>query len=324
MIRNSYNFNGSSAHAGYKTSRWRTVFIALVLALSIGNTGQTLPAQAQPPDPDNVNYQFAVAIVSGPRMLCVGGSKEFRVSIVEKESIGPSEPFENAFVTLAGKTEIIGVAQNANIANFTSANHVLINSPSARGLRPSQVTFTVKGKEEGEARFSFSGNVEYYNNMIPALSPDDVWVKVVICKYKVHIVSKWKAGMTSVGTTDGILEVNDNGTAYSGDATVSWTTTKLCGITSPISPSKADLNGSIDQHGKLVVGVTFGPISSVGGGNCSTASVETSNAGTPDPLKFTIPADATAKVFNKVEPITAKNGKFTGSATIIVTPLQQQ
>ena len=311
-----------SAHAARRHQtlnplpRWRVVFVALVLAFAFGSVSQTAPVQAQD---DQVNYQFVIDIANpSSKFLCIGESREYRVRILEKALILPNEPTINASVTLAGKTSITGNIENPSVADFTSLNPVLINSPSARGLRPGAVTFTVKGKTAGDATLSFSGGVEYYNHMTIAYPLTGLPLKVINCKYKVHMDSKWSTGMTITATLDGVMQADENG-AYHGTADVTWVTSKLCGIVSPISPSTAEMTGALNGDDQLVVKITFGSARSSGGGVC-VKGVTTKNYISPDPLIITV---RQAGVVKQTEVATAENGSFPGQATVTVTPLQK-
>ena len=127
--------------------------------------------------------------------------------------------------------------------------------------------------------------------------------------------------MTIVGvSTNGILTADRNGN-FTGSANVTWVTSILCGIKSPIEPSKADLTGSLNESDELEVKIAFGPISSAGGGNCSAGGVVTSNFGTFAPL--TTRGAATRTVTTRLaHVVTAMGGSFTGTATVIVIPVE--
>lgn len=311
MFRNSHNSKGLSTNAG----RWRTVSMALVLALIIGSAGQTPLAQAAPA---RVPVKVYMDIVSPKTTVCAG-----KTVIYEARVYTPPTTIVGIKVdryALSG-IKVEASSQDKNVGDFTGTKKGFVtrNTTALQPLddfetTPHSAYFTFKAKKAGKTTLYFEGvaHGQYVSFDVP--------VKVINCKYKVKIVSKWSAGMTIVATSsDGVMTADENG-YFTGSANVNWVTSILCGIKSPIAPSKADLTGTINESDQLVVKITFQPTSSSGGGNCGAAGVSTSNFLTPAPLTIRV-ATTGAVSTRQAQVVTAKNGSFTGTANVYVIPV---
>ncbi|MDP9176983.1 MAG: hypothetical protein M3O61_04820 [Gemmatimonadota bacterium] len=144
-----------------------------------------------------------------------------------------------------------------------------------------------------------------------------------ISKVRVTSTSTWSVGMDIVATIDeAVMDADDQG-HFAGSADVTWQTsvigTATCGAAEHATPpSRADLTGEIDESNQLVVTITFQPRDFSGFATCGPATVSTGNLATPDPL--TIRVAATGGISTQPHSVTAKNGAFPGSVTIVVTP----
>jgi len=146
--------------------------------------------------------------------------------------------------------------------------------------------------------------------------------RTTILQVKVTSISTWSAGMVIVATIkDAAMHADDQG-HFTGSSDVTWQTSVIggpgCGAAeNPISPSKADLTGEIDESNQLVVKITFQPKEFSGFATCGR-TISTSNVGALDPLTVTVAM--TGGTSTQPHAVTAKNGSFLGSATIVVTP----
>ncbi|HEX7540992.1 MAG TPA: hypothetical protein VF352_02580 [Anaerolineales bacterium] len=296
-------------------ARWRRVFLAL--AITVASAGQTPPAQAAPAQETAKVY---MDIVNPKTTVCVGKEVSYQARVYTAPTTIPAGINVDAYALPGIKVDAF--SQDTSVGDFertTKGNRTVITGSSEELLddepMPHTAYFTFKAKKAGITTLYFEGlaHGEYVSFNVP--------VKVINCKYKVKIVSKWSTGMTIVATMNGELKSDEQG-YFTGSATVNWVTSKLCGIVSPIAPSTADLTGTINASGQLVVKITFGPMSSSGGGNCGGAGVTTTNSGNLDPLTVTV-AGSRGEVFNKVLSSNWKNGSFPGSAVITVIPLPQ-
>lgn len=292
------------------------LYAALISVLAVGSAGQISPAQAAPA---GVPVTVYMDIANPKYTVCAGKEVSYQARVFTPPRTLPIGIKVDAYALPGIKVEAF--SQDKNVGDFVGtikgfktrvtgqSDELLDDEPT-----PHTAYFTFKAKKAGRTILYFEGMVhgEYVSFNVP--------VKVINCKYKVKLVSKWSAGMISVATMDGEIESDEQG-YFTGSATVNWVTSKICGIVSPIAPSKADLTGTTNASGQLVVQITFGPASSSGGGPCDGISVTTSNFLTPDPLTITVAASG--GTFRKVQLVTAKNGSFPGSATITVIPLTQ-
>ena len=299
-------------------SGWQIVLIALLLALALGSAGQTPLAQAARPAGASVRYYMDV--VNPRTTLCTGEKVKYTVRVYSQFLSAPpgwTDPeLPDPFALQGVKVEANAVPES--IGTFTRPNLARVTGSLSDAPNSYVIGFTA-GKKPGKATLYFEGAVAGYDINMDYVS-FNVAVKVINCKYKVTIVSKWKAGMTSVATMKGELKSDEKG-YFTGSANVNWVTSILCGIKSPIAPSKADLTGTINESGQLVVKITFGPASSVGGGSCDAGGVSTSNSVTPVTLTITVAAKG--QVLRKSHVVKAENGSFPGSATITVIPVEK-
>jgi hypothetical protein len=83
-----------------------------------------------------------------------------------------------------------------------------------------------------------------------------------------------------------------------------------------IAPSTADITGEVEND-SLAVKIIFQPRDFAGFAVCGPAAVSTSNIATPDSLMVSVPR--TGGSSTQTHAVTAKNGSFAGSATIVVT-----
>ena len=314
MFRNFHNSRGSSAHAGNQKSRWRNVFIALVLAVAIGSAGQAPSVQAAPARDARI-FMFARPETTKP--ICVGDTALITVNVKKYEFAGEES------ATLLGT--FIGVNVHASVVTPSIG---MINPTSAltRANQENRAVFIFSALKPGTTRIEFSGKV---NQLLllgrPISSGDTVTaatqLTVVQCVYDIQVISTFRVGMTSVGTSNQLVflvdKERDESTFY-----VNWVTSALCGINSPISESKATV--VTERVGNNIkVNVTFLPSSSIGGGTCGV-SVATDNTMklALSPLTIIVPPEGGSATIPQT--VKAKNGSFTGSAFISVTPLYKK
>jgi len=332
MLRNSHNSWESSTRAGNALPRWRTVLIALLLALSIGSVSQTAPAQAQE-DEDDVKYQFLVDVENpSGKALCIGESRDYRVRILETGTIGPNEPIVNASITIAGKTNIKADLADSNIASLGTPSTVLINSPSARGLRPAAVTFKIKAKKVGKTTITFSAEVEYYGHMTKTLPYPPVPIEVRNCKFKVNTIGQWirvNSGSSSsaMAVIDGAEIKADAQGQYTGSASVNWGSTYViegCTTTNSITTGQAELTGAMNESGQLAMNLTFEPSEWSSSFSCPYVGGNQSGSSqiTLDPLSLSLPSSG--GVATQSQRFVTESDMLPGSMVIVVIPEEDE
>jgi hypothetical protein len=331
MKRRSCNPKGSSARDGNPDARWRAVFIALVLAPMIGGVSQALPTQAAPGQAgvERNEYYLTPSGAGGLDRVCVGSVVVFNV--IAERRMGPdgrknTKPLAQGGVTVSGS--VLHPAYGT--LTPTSPETSMGSTP------PGSAVFSFLALSPGTTELRFTGRVATppLPNSYRAYVPLTLNVSVVTCEpnpnrqykqYKVTTISTWSAGMDIVATIDdGVIRADEQG-RFTGSASVNWRTSVLgnpgCGAEEArVPPSTADLTGEINASHQLVVRITFQPRDFSGWARCGPSGVSTGNLGTPDPL--TIRVATTGGRSTQAQAVTAKNGSFRGSATIIVTPEQ--
>lgn len=312
MFRNFHNLRGLSTHSWNQNPRWSSIFIALLIVLVIGSTSQAPMAKAAPA---GVSTYFSMRVRNPKTTLRCGQTVTYHVVVDAAPSLLPT-PSPSQLGIPRG-ISIVGVYVEADstdksVGDFVGAGRVR----TTVSLDPELTTliaakFKFKANKPGKTTLYFDGLVGTEHAAV------QLDVKVLPCRFKLNSVSIFKVGMTTVGTMDGEIEADEQGN-FTGSATVNWVTSMLCGISSPIAPGTADLNGTINESGQLAGEITFGPITSVGGGSCGVG-VATANFGTLDPLTIKASSEGVS-VYTQAQAINATNGSFTGTATIVLIP----
>jgi len=325
MNRHSCNSTGSSARAGNPETRWRTFFIALVIAPIIGSVSPTLPAHAAPgqADVERNEYYLTPSGAGGLDRVCVGGVVVFNV--IAERRLGPDGRKET------GPPVQAGVTVDGSVLNPAYGTLTPTSPETSMGSTPAgSAVFTFRALSPGTTELRFTGRAATapVPNSSRAYVPLTLNVNVVPCtakQYKVTTISTWSAGREIVATIDdGVMKADERG-RFTGSANVNWRTSVLgragCGAAEArTAPSRADLTGVINESDQLVVKITFQPKDFSGWATCGPAGISTGNVATPDPL--TIRVATAGGRSTQAQAATAKNGSFRGSATIVVTPQQ--
>lgn len=279
----------------------RIVFIAFQFLATIFGANQTLSAQATP----KYEFRFNPSLDAGGDRVCVGDSVFFGVTAYTRpanKSVFVVEP-------------VVGVTVTSSVTN-----------PVHGTLKPVSAKTASTSKPPGSARFRFDAlkpGMTQLRFAGPAYMPLTSDVKVISCQSTVTVttVSKWRAGMDIIATIDSAVMDADAHGHFAGTANVNWKTSMIggagCGAAEyAIAPSTADLNGEIEDD-SLVVKIKFQPRDFAGFAVCGPAAVSTSNIATPDSLVISVPRSGGTST--QTHAVTAKNGSFAGSVTIVVT-----
>jgi hypothetical protein len=325
MLRNSNNPGRLSMNAGNSALRWRSVFIALVLALTIGSAGQISPAQAAPARSTNLRFELK-PYPEGPLTISECEFVHFDVIVSKEEQVvlfGRERP---VYSILSG-VNINGSVQNSNIGTLRPPK-------SSTGFEDDDTAaagFTFTPKKAGKTTITFKATVGTYwvgdaqeKNAKQIEVPDKmVQVTVTPCKFKVTTISSWSAGMDIVAAIDDAVMKADEQGHFTGSANVNWVTSIIggpgCGAKSTVAPGKADLTGEINESDQLVGKVTFQPVSASGFAACAGVGISTGNSGIADPLTINVASSGGVSRQAEVS-IWKKGGSVTGSAIIIVIP----
>ena len=328
MIVNSHNSEGSSTRARKQTLRWRTVFIALVLALSIGSAGQILPAQAAPASADFVDFDIAVA-PEKPPTICTGKALTFYVSI-SKEVL---KTVNGKDLSISGPTPL-----NPHITGkVTNGPGKLIQGLDEDDTE--QRSFIFSSDKPGDATIKFTATIT--NKMIGAneivlrSSPKrdkGITLKIQRCKVKVSTIGEWKIpgqaqGYVGATSNDADVKAPDAESAFTGSTSVNWVASvgrvRDCGGAATIGSSKLDWNGTMNDSDQLTLNGNFQTAAGTFDVKCARGgeSIEDSMKFefTPDPVSLTIASSG--GTVNQSQTLEWE-GANSGQITIIIFPVE--
>lgn len=152
MNRNSHNSRASSANTGISTLRWRTVFIALALALIVGSAGQTPSAQAAPAGATELRF-FMIANKEGAsKPVCIGELVTLQVLVYRYKVINGVSEAPDAVTGV----KVTGRVDNPNIGQISPEQNTTILASS---IYPGAADFVFHAKNPGETTITFVGTV---------------------------------------------------------------------------------------------------------------------------------------------------------------------
>lgn len=302
MIRNSHNFRGSSAHAGYKRSRWRTVFIALVLLFTFGSTSLPSAARAAPA---NVKVLYSVVAERDKKgSICVGEFATIKVLVKAHVERDDQLDLEGVWVHRWVRGSVQGVG-----GLFPERTRA-----SLLGDNPTAAKFTFRASKPGKATLTFAG--EFPRWLLPGvdlIESNPVEVTVIPCKFKVKTVLSFNPGIYTITViSDEAVMTRDEAGAFTASSIMHWVYSNFsipCSVSA--ADSSVDLTGNLDDEGGQFAGSeTFGPVTPVGCGG--------SGGGAISPLQFKVASSG------GVSTSSATAAPLSGSATIIVVPEEDQ
>src|SRR5687767_11673297 len=101
----------------------RGLMIIAVLILLTFSIGQSSQVQAQGTE------AFRVDVISPKLVVCVGEKINYRVVILDSESVAAGDPYEYAMTTMARGTEVTAQSLDSSVGDFTTARLQLSYSP---------------------------------------------------------------------------------------------------------------------------------------------------------------------------------------------------
>jgi len=325
MNRNSHNLRGYSVNS---PPHWRRIFIALALALVIGNAGQIAPAQAAPA---NVPVKLYMEIVSPKKRVCVGETVHYEARVY-------IPPFTSPKGTKVGAVPLPGIkveafSQNKSVGDFTNTKKGFsVSTTSGIGLDPSNYElapltglFPFKAKKAGNTTLYFEGIAfgDYVSDKV------EVQVKVINCKFKVIATSQmsWSGEGGSIEyrgvILDGLITADETGYIFTGTAPVVWLATAAvpnCSAVYSLGIGKVAMRGDLNDSGQLVLNLTYDPVEFHGQVTCPWGSGPKENLTLfPSTLKVTV--SSSGGVVNPNQQI-ADPVPALGSALVSVIPVE--
>ena len=326
-------FRNSSTPGG-KFVSWllhHTLNLILMLALSFGSAGQTVPAQAAPPAQEVTNvstrYHFSIVIPPGP--ICAGKDYDIVVTPLEdSEGKYQGQKFKSNTKGLANiaiealvKNPSIGkLSPNKQVSGFAWAVANALES-TLQSDNPGEALFKFHAKKAGETDLYFEALIKgtYVGPVVP--------IKVVDCKYKLtmnYLMRQSSAGTTGllIGQMDTTLE--GDGEVYQGAGVLDSDRTEVMspcvfssdGFDSPVTVT-AKLTGSQDNQ-QLEVTVDYEPGQSSASITCRGTRTPTT---TEDPTNW-LATNATFSGNGGAQSFPIDFAHWFGRLIITVTPVE--
>lgn len=306
MFRNSHNSKGLSTNA----VRWRSVFIALALALVIGSVGQTHPAHAAPAHEVITWY---MDVINPKTTICVGETVEYRVKAFFVNTVEPRSEW-----ALSG-VKIEATSSNKSAGNFKK--DTAITGFANEDLVTAGFSFTAK--KPGKTNLYFEGLVDkkFTSTYVSFTVP----VKVIPCKFKVKTVLQFPVPdlyNITVISDEAVMTADEAG-AFTGSATMSWVYSEVfqdCDFSISATDSQVDLTGQLDDNGgQFVATETFQPTTVTDTACCPVVGcVSYSAQGSLYPLTFKVASSGGVAI----QTVTGEG--VSGLAHIVVIPEEDE
>jgi hypothetical protein len=286
----------------------RSVFMALALALIMGSAIQPSPALATSAGANYAYYVFASNQGKDDASVCVGDNVLITVNVarVHIENNVQSNRQNETGIWVQGSL------QGPSIGKFIIAR----KQTGFDYEKPGMATFVFHADKAGKTALTFNAEIYYWKYTVTKwiFGPVETAVSNLVnltvadCKYKATINSRWQVpGLEYAAVIDEVELTLDGNGNYTGTATVTWVgswqvipqgmgagmtcTTKL---TAP--PSQADLKGTMNDSGYLVVNITYQPVTAPSwNAVCKDSTGATPPVDNPvqlasGPLKISVPA----------------------------------
>ncbi len=330
MNKKIHNLRGFSANAGNQNPRWRTVFIALVLALAVGSAGQTPSVIAAPA---GVPVKVYMELVNPKTRVCVGKTAQYPVRVYTPPTTSAGIDFDR--YALPG-IKVEGFSQDKTVGDFLGAKKGTLTTrttaPSDEDIdeaggfesTPNTAYFTFKAKKAGTTTLYFeaSAHGQYVS--------DKVSVKVVNCKYKVIIGSQmnWCGPYGCIKfrgvSTDGQVTADETGYIFTGTAPVYWVSTSKvpnCGAVNSLGIGQVKMRGNLSDSGQLLLELNYDTVPFTDVVTCpGIGSGSSALPITPSPLTVTVPSFG--GVVQLSQQMDGGPEPALGSANVYVIPLE--
>lgn len=304
MNRNSHNLRGSSVNPA---SRWRTVFIALVLVLAIESAGQAPPVLAAPAAMELRYSMLARKLRGNNATICVGDDVPIHVRVTRAEFVGAQGYHVQ---------DIPGVRVEASVSNggIGKLNPISIHTGWSSD-DPGGADYKFHAEKVGTTIISFKGTInQVWWGAKLGLAPfvtrrdfveDQVEITVEECQYKVTVSSSFPVPDMFIGAVfkDALMTLDAQG-FYSGTATVTWSGYWLpfggariscVNFLKTLAPSKATLVGLVNESGQLELTIAYDPHNLAWSQKCTGLErSEYKFEATATDLKFNVPASGEA------------------------------
>lgn len=324
MNKKFHNSRRSSTQAGNQNPRWRTVFIALLLALAVGTAQLPLAQAADPvlsilaqPTAQPTALRASVVYIMNPinpkKTLCFGETVTYTLNVYRRLMTPPP-------TTLSGMQ-----AAGGRWSELYIRPGVRVEATSSE---PSIGTFARPGYGHTGEEFDGTNNVEFQFTAKKKLGSTNLYfeavvndqdgggyitatvpVKVVPCKFKVKTLLNFNPGIYNIDIiSDNAVMIADEAGIFTGNSTMHWAYSNFsipCSVSA--ADSSVDLTGHLDGDGAQFNGtMTFQPTTVSG---CSGSA-----QGIINPLNFSVASSGGVSISTATAP------PLSGLAHIVVVP----
>ena len=302
----------------------RSLQVVVTLVLAAGGLGHLPGAQAAPA---GANVRYYMDVVNPKTTVCTGETVTYVVNVHSQFTSAPpgwTDKNLPAATTLAGVT-VEALSTDKAVGNFKTTGKQ-VTGMEFDGTNSVEFEF-VAGKKPGSTTLYFEGAVPGYDiNMDYVSFP--VPVKVIVCEYKVNVISNWfvtegtDGSIALVALIQGATLSADTDGHYTGSTSVLWiphiVLPSACSHTDTVSPSPANLVGDLNESGELVVQVTYDTATLAEQGACPPQDIDTKNPLSPEALTIRVPSAGGTKQGNQK----LKDQGIPGSFVITVIPVE--
>lgn len=336
MNKNFHNSRRSSTQAGNQNPRWRTVFIALLLALAVGTAQLPLAQAADPvlsilaqPTAQPTALRASVVYIMNPinpkKTLCFGETVTYTLNVYRRLMTPPP-------TTLSGMQ-----AAGGRWSELYIRPGVRVEATSSE---PSIGTFARPGYGHTGEEFDGTNNVEFQFTAKKKLGSTNLYfeavvndqdgggyitatvpVKVIPCKFKVKTVLQFPVEIYDITViSDNAVMTADEGGAFTGSTSMYWAYSNFnlapCTIEIGATDSQVDMTGQLEEEGgQFTATQTFQPQTDAGIVTCpGLGSGGGSGAFTVSPITFSVASSGGVAIQ------TVQAGNISGLAHIVVVP----
>ena len=309
-------------------SYWCVLF--LIIVLGFGDVGATTSASAAPSAQEIVNLQTTYALVyrlpNGP--ICAGQSYNIPIR-VEARSTGSLNGEQVNFEELLYGVTVVAHSNDHSIVEFDPDLGVTGNEElMGPGAEPTEINLVLHANKIGTTSIYFAAQKSSisFNATFPPRT-----VKVLNCKYKVTVNSRWDWSLSAYGVnlsthlaayTKGEMTLSSDGTLLSGTGNSSWAMSSSapgCNQAHQISDSQVLFQGGPSTDGSQVtINIVFKP-ATLTSTHCIGGETGQFN---PPPIRITLPATGGSDSVNHSFQLGAEN--LAGISTIQITPIANQ
>lgn len=292
----------------------QALFVAILLVVTIGGVSPSLPVWAELP------WTYRIDVENPKLIVCANQTATYRVHIYSTGSPKPNTPPITDMETILPGTTVTGEVADASLGDFLNQGG-FSPLPGPNSTAPTTAEFVFKAKEKlGSTTLTFGASSASFE-----ATPFSFTIKVVQCKYKVLVVSRFAA--TYIGgsikivaaSNAGELAVDEDG-GYSGTANVAWIATAViqnCSYTNLLAVSKIHMKGALDASGKLALHLTYDKTSYIETIPCIPGTGGERGVAYATPLEVTVPQAGGVVIL----PQEAQGGAGAqGTATVYVLP----